>query len=155
MQKQKEETTPPAFTSVKRIARLMDEAIGIPGTNIRFGLDALLGLIPGAGDSAGLVVSGALVLAMIRHGLSGAVLAQMLGNILLDYVVGLIPVLGDIIDVGFKANTKNVKLLEKHYAKRQGEKPSVLKALGQVVIVLAVIVFLVAGLIGLGIFLIA
>ncbi|MEM6297123.1 MAG: DUF4112 domain-containing protein [Bacteroidota bacterium] len=149
------ETTPAELASVKRIAKLMDEAIRIPGTNIRFGLDALLGLIPGAGDSASVVVSGTLVLAMIRHGVSGAVLTQMLGNILLDYVVGLVPVLGDIIDVGFKANTKNVKLLEKHYAERKGGKPSALKAFGQVVIVLAVIAFLVAGLIGLGIFLIA
>jgi Domain of unknown function (DUF4112) len=90
----------------------MDEAIRIPGTNIRIGLDALLGLLPGGGDVAAGVFSGLIILQAARAGAPAPVLGRMLGNVLLDVVVGSIPLLGDVFDVAWRANSRNVRLLE-------------------------------------------
>lgn len=100
---------------IKRLTNLMDTRFNIPGTNIQFGLDPVLGLIPGAGDIVTLVVSGVLVVLMGRHGVKGQVLFLMLWNIAIDFLIGAIPVLGWIADFRIKANTRNLKLLEKHY----------------------------------------
>jgi hypothetical protein len=91
---------------------VLDEAIRIPGTNIRIGLDALLGLLPGGGDVAAGVFSGLIILQAARTGAPTPVLGRMLGNVVLDVVVGSIPLLGDIFDVAWRANSKNVRLLE-------------------------------------------
>ncbi len=104
------------------VANLMDNALRVPFTNFRFGLDALLGLVPGVGDFAGLAVGGALVVVMVRRGAGPILMLKMLGNILLDALVGAIPVLGDWFDFGFKANRRNVDLLKKYYAE-EGAKP--------------------------------
>ena len=96
----------------RALARVMDELVRIPGTRIRFGLDALIGLIPGAGDVVTSGVSAYVLLAATRLGAPPSVLARMTGNILLDLLVGAIPVVGDLFDVGWKANTRNVALLE-------------------------------------------
>lgn len=92
----------------------MDNAFRIPGTNIRFGLDPLLGLIPFIGDLISYGISGTMVLSMVRYGVSGKVLLMMIGNITLDYLISSIPVLGDIFDFGFKANQRNLRILRKH-----------------------------------------
>jgi hypothetical protein len=91
---------------------VLDEAIRIPGTNIRVGLDALLGLLPGGGDVAAGVFSGIIILQAARAGVPTPVLGRMLGNVLLDVVVGSIPLLGDVFDVAWRANSRNVRLLE-------------------------------------------
>jgi hypothetical protein len=91
---------------------VLDEAIRIPGTNIRIGLDALLGLLPGGGDVAAGVFSGIIILQAARAGVPTPVLGRMLGNVLLDVVVGSIPLLGDVFDVAWRANSRNVRLLE-------------------------------------------
>jgi hypothetical protein len=101
---------------VERIARLMDSQFQLPGTSFRFGLDPLLGLLPVVGDLSTFAVSGALLLTMMRHGASGAVVVRMVLNILLDTVVGAIPVLGNIFDFAYKSNDRNVALLRRHYA---------------------------------------
>jgi hypothetical protein len=96
------------------IAHIMDDVFVIPGTNIRFGLDPLIGLIPGFGDMAGAVVS---TLLLIQGGRSGApkiVLARMALNVLINTALGAIPVLGDAFSVGFKSNMRNLALLERH-----------------------------------------
>lgn len=93
----------------------MDNRFRIPFTNIRFGFDFLIGLVPGAGDLAGMAISGLLVLGMMRYGASGRVLLLMLGNILLDTLVGSIPVLGDIFDLSFRANRRNFELFRAHH----------------------------------------
>ncbi len=100
----------------------MDDAFVIPGTNIRFGLDPIIGLIPFLGDLLAFGISGTMVLSMIRHGVSGKVLFIMIGNITLDYIISSIPVVGDIFDFAFKANQRNLKLLHKHqlHGKHQG-----------------------------------
>lgn len=97
-----------------RLAQLefwLDRAFRIPGTDICFGLDALIGLIPGAGDLATAGISTIFILAAMRQGAPKRLLLKMAWNILVDLVLGAIPVLGDIFDVVNKANTKNLRLL--------------------------------------------
>lgn len=96
------------------LASFMDSAILIPGTNIRFGADALIGLVPGIGDAVSAGISCLIVLEARRMGAPGHVVARMLGNIAVDGLVGAIPVLGDIFDVAFRANVRNARLLRRH-----------------------------------------
>jgi hypothetical protein len=107
-----------ATTEIKNlsvIAKLMDSQFRVPGTNVKFGLDALIGLIPGAGDFATFLISGYMVSVMAKNGASGFVLARMVLNIVIDSLVGSIPIIGDIFDVAFKANQRNMALLQQHY----------------------------------------
>jgi hypothetical protein len=98
---------------LRALARVQDELVRVPGTNIRFGLDALMGLIPGAGDMLSGGVSAYVMLAATRMGAPPSVIARMAGNIALDMLIGAVPLLGDLFDVGWKSNTKNVRLLER------------------------------------------
>lgn len=100
---------------LESLARLMDSQFKVPGTNLRFGLDGLIGLIPGAGDLTTFGISGFMVFIMARNGASGAVLAKMIVNVLIDTVIGAIPLIGDLFDFGFKSNTRNVRLMQEHY----------------------------------------
>jgi len=103
------------FKWIDRFSELLDSRFRIPGTRIRFGVDAVIGLVPYVGDVVSFAMSGTLVLAMVRRGASGMVVARMLWNILLDTVVGAIPILGDIFDVTYRANRRNYRLLKEHY----------------------------------------
>jgi hypothetical protein len=96
------------------LARLMDSAFHIPGLGIRFGLDALIGLIPGFGDTATSLISLYILNAANRYGVPRVMLARMALNIAIDFVVGSIPFVGDIFDVYWKANQKNVALLRRY-----------------------------------------
>ena len=100
----------------------MDSKLRIPLTNIRFGLDAVLGLIPVAGEILSFSISGIMLLAMARHGVSGKVIIMMIGNILVDAIIGAIPILGTLFNIGYKANVRNMNLLQDHYeeGKHQG-----------------------------------
>ena len=100
---------------VRTITRLLDDQFRIPGTSLRFGLDFLLGLVPGAGDLLSFTVSGVLVLTMVRYGASGMLVVKMIANLLVDALIGAIPVLGNIFDFGFKANRRNLRLLDQYY----------------------------------------
>lgn len=97
------------------IAQLMDTALVVPGTNIRFGADAVLGLIPGAGDLIGAAISLAIVNEARRLGVPNALLARMIVNIGFDAVLGAVPLLGDAFDVYFKANRRNAQLALEHF----------------------------------------
>ena len=97
------------------LAKLMDSQFKIPGTSIRFGWDALIGVVPGIGDFATFLVSGYMVTVLAKNGASGFLLARMVWNIVLDALVGSIPVLGDMFDVAFKANQRNLQLMREHY----------------------------------------
>jgi len=97
------------------VSTFLDNQFRIPGTETRFGLDFIIGLVPGAGDIASLGISSVLVLTMVRYGASGRVILQMLWNIFLDTTVGAIPILGDIFDLYFKSNRRNFELLKQHY----------------------------------------
>ncbi|MSR35165.1 MAG: DUF4112 domain-containing protein [Gemmatimonadetes bacterium] len=94
----------------------MDEALAVPGTSLRVGLDSLLGLIPGVGDLAGGVASSWFLVVAARLGAPPAVLARMGLNIGVYALIGVIPFLGDLFDFGWKANRKNLGLLERHLA---------------------------------------
>ena len=99
---------------LRRLSRILDNAIPIPGTGYRFGLDPILGLLPGGGDTVSGALGAYIIIEAARIGLPREVIWKMVGNILLDAVVGTVPVLGDLFDVGWKANVKNVALLERH-----------------------------------------
>jgi hypothetical protein len=94
----------------------LDAGLRIPGTNLRFGLDPILGLIPGGGDAAGAVFAGWILVEAIRRGASRATLVRIAGNVALDAGLGAVPFIGDIFDFAWKANLRNVALLERHLA---------------------------------------
>lgn len=98
----------------RALARILDTAVGIPGTRIRFGLDPVLGLVPGAGDVASAMLSAYIVLVAANKGAPRPVIWRMLGNIAVDTALGSVPVLGDLFDVAFKSNIRNVELLERY-----------------------------------------
>jgi hypothetical protein len=111
-----EESAETKLARVRTVARALDSAIAIPGTSFRFGLDPLLGLIPGLGDLAGAAASGYIILTAMQLGVSRLVVIRMLGNVAMDTLVGAVPVLGDLFDAGWKANNRNVALIERHVA---------------------------------------
>ena len=104
------------LASLRRFAVWLDAGIRVPGTTLRFGLDPLLGLIPGAGDFAGAVLAGWIFVEAVRLGAHRATLLRIAGNIALDAGLGAIPLLGDIFDFAWKANLRNVAILEAHLA---------------------------------------
>ncbi|HSK18492.1 MAG TPA: DUF4112 domain-containing protein [Longimicrobiales bacterium] len=107
---------PRAARGPQRVAWLLDDVIRIPGTNLRFGIDPLLGLLPGGGDLAGGVLSGYIILAAARAGAPSSVLVRMGLNVVVDAVVGTVPLLGDLFDAGYKANRRNAALLQRYVA---------------------------------------
>lgn len=96
---------------VNRLAWLLDNSIRVPGTDFRIGLDALLGLLPGGGDVAGVLFSGYIVLEAARMGVPGRTLFLMVSNIAVEALVGAVPVAGDLFDAAWKANLRNAALL--------------------------------------------
>ena len=101
-------------SGLERLAHYLDRIFRIPGTDIRFGLDPILGLIfPGAGDAMSTLLSGYIVWRSVRYGIPKIVVGRMVFNVALDYVVGSIPLVGDFFDFGFKANSKNLELLNR------------------------------------------
>jgi len=115
----------PDLKRLDSLAKLLDNQFVIPGTSIRFGLDGIIGLIPYVGDMAGLVISGFLLRTMLRKGAGPILLLRMAGNYAVDALVGIIPVLGDFFNFGFKANRRNVDMLKKYYT--SGKKPPAAK----------------------------
>ena len=109
------------LNQVRMIARMMDDSFRVPGTKIRFGLDTILGLVPGLGD----VVTSAISLLIVHHawqsGASKLTIARMLGNVGVDFLIGSVPVAGDLFDFAWKANRRNARLLEVHLNKRSGK----------------------------------
>ena len=102
--------------SLRTLQRLLDEAFRVPGTRIRFGWDALVGLVPWAGDVLTALMGLAILVSAHRMRVPGVVQVRMLLNLILDLVIGLVPFAGDVADVFWKANTKNMTLLERHAA---------------------------------------
>ena len=104
-----------ALLWLDKTAQLLDNRFRIPGTQIRFGIDSLVGLVPYAGDVITFFISGFLVIAMVRYGAHGKALFKMIGNIWIDGMVGTIPLLGDIFDFRYRANLRNVDLMREHF----------------------------------------
>jgi hypothetical protein len=99
---------------LRQWADLLDSRFRVPGTNIRFGLDPILSLIPGLGDIATPAFTVMLLVQAIRQGVPKVVLVRMIGNALLDALIGAVPVAGDVGDVFWKANRRNLSLIERH-----------------------------------------
>lgn len=94
------------------MSRIFDDLVPVPGTRIRFGLDSIIGLLPGGGDLVGGVVSAYALMVATQLGAPASVIARMVMNIAADTIVGAVPLLGDIFDVAFKSNRRNLALLE-------------------------------------------
>jgi hypothetical protein len=110
-EKQRRASLEPLF---KWLALVMDEFLRVPGTRFRIGLDPLIGLVPGLGDTASALVSALALIQAARRGVPKILLARMSVNILVNEVVGIIPVLGDAFSFWFKSNARNYKLLQQH-----------------------------------------
>lgn len=117
-------TLPSTLRTVESVTSLLDTRFRIPGTNLRFGADFLLGLVPGAGDALSLGISGLLILAMARHGASGGLIVKMLGNVLLDAIVGSIPIFGNVFDLFYKANVRNLQLMREYHVQQKHRGPA-------------------------------
>jgi uncharacterized membrane protein len=137
-------TPPTSFARAATFAYWLDAGIRVPGTNLRFGLDPILGLIPGFGDAAGAILAGWILIEAVRLGASRATLLRMAGNVAIDAVGGAIPLIGDAFDFVWKANLRNVALLERHltapaHAQRADRSFVLLVISGVLVMVLALL----------------
>ncbi|AUQ58851.1 Domain protein of unknown function [Phaeobacter inhibens] len=104
--------------SLERLAHGMDRAFRLPVLGARVGWDSILGLVPGVGDALALAPAGYIVLSGYRMGASTRTLARMVRNIGVDAVIGTIPLVGDLFDIGWKANLRNVAILRRHLEKK-------------------------------------
>ncbi len=104
-------TEPREIGTARTLARVLDGMIPLPG-GARVGLDAVIGLVPGVGDLAGAGASAYIVMLGIRAGVSRAAVVRMVGNIAVDTVVGSLPLLGDLFDLGWRSNMRNVAIME-------------------------------------------
>ena len=129
------------------LARVLDTGFTIPGTRIRFGLDAIIGLIPGGGDLVGAALSSVIVLVALRNGVPAVVLWRMVANIAIDTAIGTIPVLGDLFDFAWKSNTKNAELLER-YTQQPETVTTRSRTLGVLVVVVIMLVLIGLGTLG-------
>jgi hypothetical protein len=124
------------------LARILDSAFQVPGTNFRVGLDPILGLIPGVGDLLGGGFSAYILWLGARAGAPVPVLARMFVNVLVEMLVGTIPLLGDLFDAGWKANQRNVDLLEDYLDNpRQTTTQSTVFVIGAIIVLLALVAF--------------
>ena len=124
---------PPQLQRIARLTKLMDSQFRIPGTSITFGIDPIIGLIPGLGDVLDYAISAYLLVSMVQNGASGKSVAKMILNITIDGIVGLIPFFGRFFDIFYKANRRNLILAIEHFeeGKHQGSAwPIVLPILG-------------------------
>jgi hypothetical protein len=103
-----------ALRRVEQLAYWLDDRYRLPGTRFRVGLDGIVGLIPGIGDAVTSTLTAYIVYEAWRLGVPTSMLARMLANLGIDTVVGIVPVVGDLLDVGFKANRRNLRLLHRH-----------------------------------------
>jgi hypothetical protein len=99
---------------LRRLGYLLDNSIPVPGTGFRFGLDAIIGLVPGVGDLATGALALYIVLEAARLGVPRPLLLRMGWNVAVDTLVGSVPLLGDLFDAGYKANLRNIALVQQH-----------------------------------------
>ncbi len=139
-------TSAATMDALRRWAVLLDSAFKVPGTNVRFGLDAIIGIVPGLGDLVAPVFTVILLGTALKMRVPAVVLARMVLNAGIDMVLGLVPIAGDIGDVFWKADLRNMALLERHA--RPGVPPTrgdywfVLGCIGAVVVI-ALVPFLI------------
>ncbi len=142
-----DEKLPADLVALRKFAMLMDEALPVPGTGRRIGLDAGLGLIPGVGDVVSALLSVWIVVGALRHRVPGRKILRMVWNILLDLVVGAIPLLGDVFDFMFEENVINLRILMQYRNRRlpprsTGQIAGTALAIAFVILVAAVMVLI-------------
>ena len=137
-----DEKLPQDLLALRRFATLMDEAVAIPGTNRRVGLDAALGLIPGVGDVIAGVLSAWIIVGALRHRVPMPKILRMLFNVILDILVGAVPLLGDVFDFLFEENMMNLRLLMLHRDRRRP--PRSVAEIGGAALLIVLIILLVA-----------
>ena len=124
-----------------RLAWLLDSSIPLPGTRLTIGIDALIGLVPFLGDLAGVLASSYILAEAARIGVSRSVLLRMALNVAIEGVVGAIPIAGDVFDAAFKANQRNVRLLNQWVDQpRRAQRASLLLMVGIAVGLIALVV---------------
>jgi hypothetical protein len=111
---------PDSVARLDALARLLDSAFLIPGTNLRIGIDPILGLVPGIGDLISAALSSYIIWEARQLGLPRWKIARMIGNVATDTAIGAIPLVGDFFDVAFKANRRNMKILRDHLERTGG-----------------------------------
>lgn len=116
---------PTELRIIETITFLTENSIRLPFTKYKFGIDPLLGLFPAVGDAIALLISALTLVAALRTGVKRKVVFIMLGNILFDFIFGSIPIIGNVFDFAYKANTRNVHILQKYYA--TGQHPVIAK----------------------------
>ncbi len=116
----KGEFIPKELARVRALAHLLDNAVVVPGTRFRVGLDAVIGLVPVVGDVASGLIGSYILLTAARLGVPKVVLARMLLNVGTDAAVGVVPVVGDVLDAAWRTNSKNARLLEAHLLDPRG-----------------------------------
>lgn len=109
---------------LERLATWLDARFRLPGTDVRFGLDALVGLVPGIGDALVAFPGIYILVRAHRLGVPRHLLIRMAANLGIDWLVGTVPLLGDVFDVAFKANRRNVNLLKRHFEGEASREPS-------------------------------
>ena len=105
------------LTRLRQLSENLDESFTIPGTNIKFGIDALIGLVPGGGDLIGSLFSLYLLRTAMRMKLPKSAILSIMFNIIIDTTIGIIPIAGDIFDVFWKSNKRNMRIIEKNLVK--------------------------------------
>jgi hypothetical protein len=128
---------------VEKVCIWLDHKYQLKGTKFKYGIDPIIGLVPFLGHAVTFVISGVLVLVMLRHGGSGKLAIKMVINVLLDTVIGAVPILGNLFDFVFKANMKNLRLLKEHY--EQGRHMG--SGLDIIIIILVVLMVLLIGIV--------
>ena len=127
------------LSGARALAHLLDDGIRIPVVGVRFGLDPVIGLIPGLGDFAGAIMSGYVVVLGARLGAPRSVIIRMIGNVAVDTVGGSVPLLGDLFDIGFKSNIRNVALLDRWIDQPGRTQAASRRAVGFTVLALALL----------------
>jgi hypothetical protein len=130
--------------ALRRVSRLLDSAFQIPGTSFRFGLDPILGLVPGIGDLVSPIFTIGILWQAHHLGIPRVVLMRMIGNVAIDALVGAVPILGDAFDFAWKSNDMNMVLLEKHAVEETSASPGdwlFVATLSFIVLVLAALPF--------------
>ena len=132
------EVLPPESRWVEKLAWLMDRAIPL-GRKWSIGLDGIMGLVPGVGDMAGVLVGGLIIFQAIRARLPRSAIARMVANVAIDGVVGAVPILGDLFDFAFKSNTRNVAIFREAVRGRRDSARDTMFVVGVVIAFLLIL----------------
>ncbi|MGB0522360.1 MAG: DUF4112 domain-containing protein [Flammeovirgaceae bacterium] len=134
--------TPPELKWIERLTGLLDDSFKIPILGIRFGLDPLIGLIPGFGEGITFSISALMILSMVKQGAGLRLGFRMIWNLLVDSIIGGVPFIGDLFDFAKKANRRNLELMKKHH---EAGKTANKGGWGDVFIILVVLLLIFAG----------